>query len=201
MNIFFEFLGEICRQKWVKLFREFSITYVILRDKQLRERGYHRRNIFIYYDHMLYFKDQVNVPVVRQNQVQEFVNMLERGRKPKGHKPSLSKQQAMQAINEARANIAKDYFDTSVYHRLQADVLDTHEENTKLTDIDLAYVNDNALHEKIHPDDFNVKLINEVKNYPCLYDRTSENFKNTNLRDHAWIEVSQNLSAESLYTF
>ena len=41
--------------------------------------------------------------------------------------------------------------------------------------------------------EFNVKLVSEVENYPCLYDFTLPEYSKRYIIEKAWTEVSQKL--------
>lgn len=43
------------------------------------------------------------------------------------------------------------------------------------------------------------KLIESVRNCPCLYDKTHKDFKDREKKRRAWIEVANNLDVDGKY--
>ncbi|XP_055677638.1 uncharacterized protein LOC129786562 [Lutzomyia longipalpis] len=151
-----------CRQLFKKLFTKFSITYIILRDRELREMGLHRSHrVFIYYDHMLFFRNQIDIPQVRQNQVQTIVNRFFRKKYRRERKEIDRREVRNRELIDQTSNL------------------------------DLEYVRDNHLPHNIHPADGNMRLIEAVKAQPCLYDRAHCHYKDTKHIQQAWKEIEE----------
>ncbi|XP_055677653.1 uncharacterized protein LOC129786572 [Lutzomyia longipalpis] len=183
-------LDEDCRRIFKALFREFSVIYVILRDRKLMEEGWHRKKIFIYYDHMLFFRDQVNIPQVRQNDVNAFLKKTRKWEWWKEHKAKIDRQEAA----KAKALQGGEEQEVAAPEAESNDGIES-----LMEDMNLAYVVDNNLHEKIPPDDFNLKLINAIKVYSSATNVYPRMMKNSTVsiqeNDKLWATVAESLGA------
>lgn len=67
------------------------------------------------------------------------------------------------------------------------------QEEVLLDDIDIAYIKKNELKVGRQADDINIKLVNLVKEHPCIYNRDHPRYADGNYKYECWDKIANTL--------
>lgn len=169
MNVFFA--EKRCKNTFGQLIKDFSTTYVILHDPELLKMNL-LNEIFIYYDHMLFFKKEINIPLVRSNHIRVLVKAAEKTSDAGPRSESKNRRRRRKRECEADFNAFEGVW----------------ERKTLKDDIDKEYLRKH--HCQIYKRDKNVIFINAIKDRPCLYDPNHPDYKVNKDQQPVWKEVA-----------